>query len=61
MEEAPANTEGSEHAQLPILLLGDDKFDTPEVESLHKDLQADQTPLLPLQPSIPQEHKLKVR
>ena len=57
MEEAPANTEGSENAQLPIQLLGDDKFDTLEVESLHKDLQADQTPLLPL----PQERKLKVR
>ena len=59
MEEAPANTEGSERAQLPILLLGDNKFDTLEVESLHKDLQADQTLLLPLQPS--QERKLKVR
>ena len=57
MEEAPANTEGAELAQLPIVLLGDDNFDTPEVESLHKDLQADQTPLLPL----PQERKLKVR
>jgi len=57
VEEAPANTEGSENAQLPIQFLGDDKFDTPEVESLHKDVQADQTPLLPL----PQERKLKVR
>ena len=61
MEEAPANTEGLENAQLRIQLLGDDKFDTPEVESLNKDLQADQTPLLPLQPSISQERKLKVR
>ena len=61
MEQAPANTEGSDLAQLPIVLLGDDNFDPPEVASLHKDLQADQTPLLPLQPSIPHERKLKVR
>ena len=53
------DTVASENLQ-SLQLLGDESFDTPEVEALHLDLQAKQ-PLILQEPSNPQERKQKVR
>ena len=54
----PKDTAASDNLQ-SLQLLGDDTFDTPEVEALHRDLQATQSLILH-EPSSPQERKQKV-